>query len=303
MQSQVRPQQAFPAIRLQFDGGMAADHLIDMRELGKSLDGAARIMNAAAELLLTGENAKPRAQTRIKFFIRPIQHGCVPVDAVPLLISGGFQFLQEVAAALSAEVIMQMTSTASFLAAGNITEADKRHAQTMQLIRQIQGHDFETQQLHLAARERSEEGIRELVKILSENNRQAVVDMVTPIGRSVARAQIGTTPAGVAIDAPMADKIRARAGKQYGELQQFRIVLDGFIAHNKTCRFYFADDLEQTDDLPGDVLDPAAGEFPNIYTLSIRIGVLIVTAKPVLEEDRIVRLSIMDAVREDDVSR
>ncbi len=138
----------------------------------------------------------------------------------------------------------------------------------------------------------------ELVEQLTSDNHNAVRDAVDPVGRTCSEESIGDVKTGgVEIDIPTARTIRSSKRLEIGDLENYRIKLDGVIAHNRTCKFYFADDIENI--YSGDIADPVVENFPNIYSESID-SVLDVTAKPILLNGKVTRLNIVDAKRVQD---
>ena len=88
-----------------------------------------------------------------------------------------------------------------------------------------------------------------------------------------------------------------------GEIQTYRVLVDAITVHNRTIGVYLESNLQSP--LRGDLADPAAEEWPNIYQDNV-LSFLEITAKPLLDkEGRTRRLTVMDAkeLSEEEVSQ
>ena len=99
------------------------------------------------------------------------------------------------------------------------------------------------------------------------------------------------------LDIEVDRKEAARYGLEVGDIQKYTVEVDGVIAHNRTCKLY----VEGEDDrvIAGDLVDPVADNWPNIYQENIKRKKLEITAKPTLKDGKIHRLAVFDARRID----
>lgn len=285
--------QVLPAIRIKYEGRDAAHNLIDVRELAISLKGTSQLLTSASHVLFAGEVGTARAKPKIRFYAQPVQKGSFPIDIVGY--SGDLvKLASQVVAALGVEAIQRLISIAILLPSGRRKEVDPHFEQLMELTKKIQADAHASQEMLLARSAQSEKNVRDIVETFAQQNRRAVSEAVHPIGRTCADTIFGDEKrGGVVVDLPTAQTIRSEVKLEIGEMQKFKVHVDGIIAHNKTVKLYIEGCGERI--ITGDLLDPAADKWPNIYKDSVKSGVLEVTGKPTLKEGEIIRLAVFDA--------
>ena len=290
---------ALPAIRVQYDGMDATHHILELRELSLSLNGLSRLFNSSVYLVSHGEIPPSRFKPPARFYARKIQDGCFPIEIVPYLEGNELKFLSEAIAALGTEIIQRLATIAILLPSGRAKEVDPHYRALMELTKKIHDDGYAMQEMQLAERAKSEERLIELVKELARNNQSAVVDTVHPVGRTCTSAKLGDIETGgIEVDLPTAQTIRAEGELEVGDIQKYTVEVDGVIAHNRTCKLY----VEGEDDrvIAGDLVDPVADNWPNIYQENIKRKKLEITAKPTLKDGKIHRLAVFDARRIDE---
>jgi hypothetical protein len=179
------------------------------------------------------------------------------------------------------------------LPSGRANEVDPHFQKLMELTDKIRANQMASQELLLAHRERSDERFMGLLRDFAQSQRGSVKSFIQPVGKSCAEASIGDEArGGVVVDLPTAQTIRASKGT-VGELQEFDVIVDGVTSHNRTISVVLGGDDGEI--VRGDLLDPAADEWPNIYTRHIRSGRLSITGKPTLIDGKVTRIAVMDA--------
>ena len=290
---------ALPAIRVQYDGMDATNHMLELRELSLSLNGISRLFNSSVYLVSHGEIPPRRFKPPARFYARKIEHGCFPIEIVPYLEGDGLKFLSESIAVLGTEIIQRLATIAILLPSGRAREVDPHFQALLELTKKIQADGYAMQELQLSERAKSEERLIELAKELARMNQSAVVSTVHPVGRTCTSAKLGDLETGgIEVDLPTAQTIRAKGEFEVGDVQKYIVEVDGVIAHNRTCKLYIEGDKERV--ITGDLVDPVADNWPNIYQESIKLGKLEITAKPTLKDKRIHRLAVIDAKRVDE---
>ncbi|MCY4500995.1 MAG: hypothetical protein OXE57_05485 [Alphaproteobacteria bacterium] len=292
-----------PALRIEFRGRDADQHMLDVRELGESLKGFGGLLGAASYMLPSGEMPPRHFAPSIRYYARPPQHGCFPIDIVGHIFADMFQSSSQIFATVGQEAVQRIVSAAFLLAGGRDSEVDAHIAKILDLMNQIEADRHEEQMALLKKWSESEEHLRSVLEMFSENQRGNLESASAPIGKSSNEARVGDVDnGGVVIDIPTAETIRSRTKLRTGELQAYRVLVDGITVHNRTIGVYLESDLQAP--IRGDLADPAADEWPNIYQNNV-LGFLEIIAKPSLDkEERIRRLTVMDAkqVSENDVS-
>ena len=118
--------------------------------------------------------------------------------------------------------------------------------------------------------------------------------VVSPVGPSCDRLSLQRDEEITEIDFPTAEAIRSRGKLEVGDMETFRVKIDGFTHHNKQLKIVHPS--EQGRFITGHLRDPVFQSAPNIYTeAATKQGWLNITAKPTLKEGRIQALYIMDA--------
>tara|TARA_R110002072_G_C7915228_1_gene530635 strand:- start:1041 stop:1706 length:666 start_codon:yes stop_codon:yes gene_type:complete len=127
----------------------------------------------------------------------------------------------------------------------------------------------------------------------AERGRSATIDVVHPVGRTCSEQTVGDQKlGGVNIDLPTAQSIRSGLKLEIGDMAEFNVLLDGVIIHNRTCRLYVEGEGEKV--VTGDLVDPVADDWPNIYQDNLNKR-LRITAKPTYRDGQLYRLAVYDA--------
>ncbi|MEL3890879.1 hypothetical protein V6B08_11425 [Ferrovibrio sp. MS7] len=289
-------QPVFTPFTIKFDGLDAHHNRMDLRTLGVSISGVSKILNSAASTLLWGEVPKKKAIPRIKFYAAPVEKpGSYPIPVEALFTDPStINLMSEWLAALGSEAIQRLFSIVMLSSSARSNEVDAHFAALMELTQKIREDAAASQQLLLARNAESESRLIDLVKHLTKENQKFVIEATTAIGNTCSQMQLGELrTGGVVIDIPTAQSIRSPDKVEIGDLTQYRVVIDGFVAHNMTVQMFINGDDKSH--ITGDLADPQAKVYPNIYTQNIRHKMLEITAKPTFKGGAIHRLTVMDA--------
>ena len=234
----------------------------------------------------------------------PPQHGCFPIEIVGQISGDMFQSSSELFAAVGQEAVQRIISAAILLSGGRASEVDAHVAKLLELMEKVEADRHEEQMSILKRWGESEEHVRTILEMFSEHQIRNLKAATTPVGTSSDEARVGDVDdGGVVVDIPTAETIRNRGKLKAGEIQTYRVLVDAITVHNRTIGVYMESNLQSP--LRGDLADPAAEEWPNIYQDNV-LSFLEITAKPLLDkEGRTRRLTVMDAkeLSEEEVSQ
>jgi len=154
---------------------------------------------------------------------------------------------------------------------------------------------IETMQQHKYEHIEKMEWIKLIGKSLQFN--RYTKDAISPvIGESCDKLVFPHNSGDTEIDFAMAKVIASNDNLELGDMETFRIRVDGLTHHNKQLKLQLSSEPGRF--ITGYVRDPAFDKTPNVYTEALtRQGWLNVKAKPTLKEGRIQALYIMDASR------
>jgi hypothetical protein len=278
-----------PIIRIRYDGGDADEHAIDMRLFGESLIGLDRIISDGIIAVVAERVPKRGERAPVILKTKEPRQGSVLLEGYLQEAQGLLALGMPLLFNCGADLLWDWVKGVVYYWTGHRDLAEKCMEALVQ-----------TQQEHLAARDRSEERahaermamltvLRETIDRLGPASAQAVA----PIGPSV--RSIGITPADkppVEIDEPTADLLREHGEVELGELQEMQLRTDGFTFHTRKLSVEHPD---RPGYLLADVQDPLFDEESNPYTLAAQRKALIrVKAKPGYRSGRLEKLYIMD---------
>lgn len=284
-------------IRIEYHGKDASHDMLDLRELAISLDGTSKLLRMSSHLLFAGEIPETHTKVRTKFYARPTESGCFPIDIIGSVDGDMFSVASEVVAGIGAEIIQRLISIAMLSSGGRPNAIDPHFEALMELTNKLQSDHVASQEMLIARWAESEGRMFEMAKMLGERGHAASVQAIHPVGRTCSSQKIGDQDAGgIEIDLPTAQSIRSSLKLEVGEMEQYNVLFDGMIIHNKTCRLIIEGEEDRV--IPGDLVDPVADGHPNIYTQSMG-EYLTITAKPTFKDGQIYRLAVYDAKKKE----
>lgn len=258
-----------PLFRIRYDGGDADKNVIDMRQLGESLQGIDRIISDG--LIAVFNNRVPKKGERAPLILKaqePVP-GSFEItgylqDLSPLLLLG-----VPLIAACGQDIVVDWMKSVIHYFAGRKEEAEG----SLQAI-----SDLTTK--HLLARDRSEERTHELqmaqVGVLREAMQRlgsASAQAAAPVGRSVRRLDFSAPGrTGLEIDEPTADILREQEDVDWTDLQTVTLRTDGFTFHTGKLS---VEHPERSGFILADVTDPVFKEESNVYARAAQRKALI----------------------------
>lgn len=280
---------------LRYDGGMAADHRIDMRDLGTSLIGVERIISDA--LIVTLEGRLPRRRERRDFIIvveTPKAH-CFDISGALDTIPGLLPFIQDILKDYTKDFVTTLFSYVLCLLGGRPREASVAFDKLMELTQKMhEGHLSERAADREYALATQENMIR-----LAETLKPAARQAVAPIGRSCNELRLPQSPGvpATVIDVAMADAIRAKEPVEVGDMTRMIVHIDTVSISRRAMRVQIPGDTSDAF-VEATIRDPAFDENPNhnIYTASLG-GLLAVDVKPTYRKEtgELIKLHVMNA--------
>lgn len=250
-------------IRIEYNGLDAKHDMLELRELSISLGGASKLLRMSSHLLFAGEIPSKNAPVRTKFYAKPVEAGCFPVEIIGSIDGDLFGITSEVIAGLGAEIIQRLMTIAILMPSGRSKETAQHFEALMELTKQIQQDKMASQEMLISRWAESESRMFEMAKMLADRGHSATIDAVHPIGRTCSEQSFGNqNKGGVIVDLPTAQSIRSGLKLEIGDMAEYNVTLDGVIIHNRTCRLYVEGEGDRV--ITGDLVDPVADEWPNI---------------------------------------
>lgn len=278
----------FDPIVLRYEGLEASRHLIDLRQVGISIQGAAQILGSAGHVVVTGQYAKRAHALSVRVLASTPRDGSWELPAVIMT---------------AAPMMIPMLPTFAEISKKAATSAATRIFNYV--IAKLGGHSSEAKMaFDLAEKALVEMGQTsrhaiDAVERIAAHQRPAARMFVVPIGQSCSHVLVGEPDDGaIPIDKPMRDAIEAPDPTEIGPTQTFRILISELDLKNRTCKFSFLDDPEPDEEhrLNGEIIDPILHAPNNPYSAALASQTTLeVVAKPELKDGEIERLYIMDA--------
>ncbi|GAA0870260.1 hypothetical protein GCM10009116_20960 [Brevundimonas basaltis] len=282
-----------PLFRLTYDGGDADHHVIDMRLLGASLQGADKIISDG--LILLVHSRPPRRGERAPVIAKVREPAPGSYDLIGALqdyawlLPLGLPVAQQVVGTHISEWLAAVK--AYFSGRPDLAEA------AMQAL-------VDLNRDHLAARDAAEArmheermGYLDAIRQTLAQQQKPLEQFVAPVGRSVTSATFA--PAGarsVSVNLEDADAIRASGEVSWTDLQEVQLKTDGFRFHTSGLSI---ENPERDGYLMAKVSDPRFEQQENAYTAAAqRRAEIVVLARKGYRGDELVKIDIVDFRRE-----
>jgi hypothetical protein len=300
-----------PLFRLTYNGGDADHHVMDMRLLGASLQGADKIISDGLILLVHGRQPKRGERAPVVAKVRQPEAGSYDLTGAlqdyAWMLPLGLPIAQQVVGTHISDWIAAVKATFSgrrdlaeaalqaladqnrdHLAARDAADA-RAHDERMA---EIASADATASRIH---HERM--AYIDLMRQMLPQQQKALEQFVAPVGRSVRSATF--TPAAapsVHIDADEADQIRAAGDIVWFPLREIQLKTDGFRFHTNGLSI---ENPERDGYLMAKVSDPRFEQPENVYTAAAqRRAEIVVLARAGYVGDQLMRIDIVDFIRE-----
>lgn len=248
--------QYFEPIILKYEGLETDDHIIDLGQLGQSIQGASRLLGSAGSLVQTGEYVKKVPALSVRVVAGVPRAGSYELSAVLVsVLPAGAPMLPFIADFAKTSATQAVTGIVNYA------------------IAKLGGHKSEAEMaLELADKALTEMGQTSRAAIsaiekVALNQRPAIKLFVAPIGESCSTARIGEKINGaIAIDRPMRDAIESPEPIDIGPTGNYDILLSELDLKNKSCKFSIRDDDEPEHRTNGEITDPIILSPNNPYS-------------------------------------
>ena len=266
---------------IRYDGYHASEHELNMGQLGDSLRGLDRLTSTG--LIALSEHRYPKRGERFGWQPRVMapRENCVEIVAIFYPVAGLLPLAHEVLVTGMADLTWRWLSWAFLMKGGREKDAIPHFEKMIELVDKIDGRNRDDMDKQ-----------RQFCLDVLERVQPALRDAVKPVGPSC--DQVSVIPGGrlqdaTVVELPMADAIRSSQKVEVGDMESMRILVDGFIGHNRQVKF--EDPTE-----PGRYRDPLIDDVPNLYSNAAGLRqYLDVQAKPSYRDGRLHSIYIMDA--------
>ncbi|WP_108396378.1 hypothetical protein [Devosia submarina] len=275
----------FDGILIKYEG-LDADHaLVDMGQLGASIQGASRLIAAGGHIALTSKFNKEDFGKSIRIMTRPPQAGSYEMWALLLpvlpLATPFLPVLDTVFKTAATKVTEAAVNAALATWAGRKSEAQENRELLLEAMKEM-GHTTRT----------AMEAFERMTNSLHASGRQ----FVAPIGSSAATVQIGREENGAfPINAVDREVIDRKSGTRIAEESTFTVLITelDLVTHN--CKVEVLDSEGVSGRIAGTITDPQVELPKNPYSSAFDAQTPIrVRAKPRLVDDQVEKLFISD---------
>lgn len=275
---------------IQYDGGDADHHAIDMRLLGESLQGIDRIVSDL--IVIASARRLPKRGERAILAIKANEpkQGSVEILAILQESAGFLQLGWQVFGPNGADIITNWFKAVLLFHSGRKSEAEQAMQHVADLATQ------QTKALQEVENNRHQEvmGMLSVLRLAVERLGPSAVQTVAPVGPSVRKLWFWNfkreTPLEISNDD--AERIREKAELEWGPLQTYVLQTDGFVFHTRKLS---VEHPERTGYLLAEVEDPIAEQENNPYATAVqRKARISVQAKAGYRSGNLERLVILD---------
>lgn len=274
---------------LEYDGGDADAHTVDLRLIGESFQGIERIISDL--IIVTAAGRLPKKGERASLVVKVYEPRAGSVT-IPAVIRDGAGLLQlgwQVAGPIAQDLITNWIKGVFAFHSGQKDQAEEALGKVAELalahneaLRQVEEHRHDEAM-----------GLHDIVRRTVERLGPATEQAVAPVGPSVRRLTIASgEQRQLAADDNIADAIREHGQIEFGPLQTFVLRTDGFVFHTKKLSI---EHPKRSGYLLAEVDDPIAEQENNPYARAVQTKALIrVKAKAGYHNGQIERLVVVD---------
>jgi hypothetical protein len=275
----------FDPIILKYEGLDADQGLLDLGQFGQSIQGTARLLASAGTIIETGQFVKKSPSMSVRVMVGPPRSGSLEITAFIFSVTPPIMpmlpVIQDFGKTFATKAVTGIANYAIAKIGGRKRDSEMAMDVATKAIEEM----GKTSRESIGAIERVALSLRPSVKLI-----------VAPIGASCATAQIGEQINGaIIVDKPTRDAIEGPEPIEIGETGKFEILLSELDLKNKSCKFSFRDDDDQSDRTNGEITDPVLLTPNNPYSTALNgQRWLAVVGKPQLKDGEIERLYISD---------
>lgn len=283
----------FHPIIIKYDGLEANNGLIDLAYLGRSLEGASRLLAMAGHIVSTGNYAKQAQALQVRVLTAQPRKGSYEIPAVLVTMAPAimpmFPTIADLSKKAATKAVEAIVNHAISLVSGKESEAKMAFDVADTALKEM-GHTSRT--------------AIEAIERVAATNKPAVRLLVAPVGLSCATAQVGNSENGaVQIDAKAREIIDAPDPVEIRSETQFDILISELDVKTHACKVTLRDHADQERRIAGEITDPQIKMPSNPYSRSLDAQKYIsVKGKAQIKDGEIDRLFISDVVSSESAS-
>src|SRR6266540_657045 len=217
----------FDPIILRYQGLDAERHVIDLGQLGQSIQGASQLLGSAGHLVVTGQYAKRSHALSVRVLAGTARESSWELPAILMSIAPAilpvFPTIAEIGKKAATTATTRIVNYALKKLAGNKSEAEMAFGlveKAMAEVGQTSRHAMD------------------VVERIATNNRPAARLFVVPIGESCTHVCLGETVDGAEpIDKAMRDAIEAPEPVEISPSGTYRVLISEIDLINRSCKF------------------------------------------------------------------
>ena len=304
-------QEVISPYTIKYTGGLTDEHIINSQELAFSILGASKISTSVIHYIFTGRVPKANYKKEYYCVTKAPQAGSVEwfqwvIPLVPHTVAYTEEFK------LGAELLFQavwdsivnvLTRNSGKTMADTFLTINRQNNEAFVEMMRISMQAIEKSNRSLSdVATRQSETIEKIVKHhattmpeLAKTNKTNAVNLVQPIGNSCVHINNHFYNGfSVDIDPVKADIIRLKDTDEFGELGRFECIRIWELNLNSGHCILELAGFEKR--VPGLITDPVIQRPENAYSTALNeFKPLVLTAKPILRDNEIIKLHIVDA--------
>jgi hypothetical protein len=275
----------FLPIVIRYDGLDADGHMIDLGLLGRSIQGASRLLGSAGSLVVTGQFTKQSKAFSVRILAGQPQAHCWELPAIIATIlpvaTPMLPTLKDMATKAATKAVTGIVNYAISRAGGRSKEAEMARDIAIKSLEEM-GH---TSRIAIEAMERVVTAQRPAVKLF-----------VAPVGDSCNFARIGDPEYGaISVDVATRAVIDAPQVAEILETREYEILISEFDLKNHSCKFSLRNQDDPNHRYNGEITDPVAHLPKNPYSTALDNQQWIwVRAKALIKNGELEKLFISD---------
>lgn len=291
-------------ITLKLQGDIADSHRIDAFQLADTINGFGQVTGHSLYLLQRLEVAgKKQRVTDLQVLAKPPEAGSVEIIYFIEALRHISPFLFEPFIRHGSELLWRTIGTTFLLNSGRRSEAMQMAEMCFDYMKSRDEREYLKSRDERDYLQRSEERAKDerrtphLFEMHGQRCQSGCKNAVASVGKTSKTLMLPFNSLNVEFNENDAHNIRLSAEESVGPETHYRCVMDGIIEHNKTIKIQ-VDGLTDDDKyITAEVKDNLFGQTDNPYITALNTKLpLILKARPVLKDGRIIRLIVFEAI-------
>lgn len=269
--------------------GLDSDkHAVRLSTLSETLSGLNRLASSSIYLLENLELPRGGQRSKYDIMVYAPEANCFKISFIPQVLKELLPLTGEPLNIKGKMKLGLLIGAALLINSNRVDEAEQTIRALTNIIQEQQRYS-----------DISEQRWFEMSKLLAENNKTACAKCVSNLGNDASHLEIPLDEHSLSLNENDATIIRQKAEDEEGEIAKFKCTIDSLTLHNKTVRVQIDASEEDERYITADVIDDSFNTPDNPYIVALNTKrPLIILARPILRDGRIVRLKILEAVVE-----